>query len=84
MMNKFYPILLLAIIASCVPARKYEEVADKQKSCAEELESLKLLKNSIGRNSKNNAEKKVIIVQNKDWPDQVVKLLVPFIVEINK
>ncbi len=32
---------------SCVPARKYEEVFDKQKLCAEELESLKTLSTNL-------------------------------------
>tara|TARA_B100000282_G_C31557245_1_gene410330 strand:- start:404 stop:550 length:147 start_codon:yes stop_codon:yes gene_type:complete len=45
------------------------------------LDSLKLLKNSIGKKSKKRAEKKVIRNQNKDCPDHVARSLVPFIVE---
>ena len=41
MIHKTLPILLIALIISCVPARKFEEISSKQKLCAEELESLK-------------------------------------------
>tara|TARA_B100000287_G_scaffold238791_1_gene224602 strand:+ start:3884 stop:4009 length:126 start_codon:yes stop_codon:yes gene_type:complete len=38
----------------------------------EEFDNLTLLKNSIGKNNKNNAEKNIIKVQNNDCPDQFV------------
>lgn len=40
---KLYWILIVAIasLVACVPARKYEELEAKQKTCAEELEALK-------------------------------------------
>ena len=41
MIYRIFPILLIAILISCVPARKFEEISAKQKLCAEELEGLK-------------------------------------------
>ena len=41
MIHKILPILLIALIISCVPARRFEDISSKQKLCAEELESLK-------------------------------------------
>jgi len=42
------------------------------KSAKELFKNLKELKNSIGRNSRNKATKKINKLQNRLWPDQVV------------
>jgi chemotaxis protein MotB len=39
--------LIALIIQSCVPARKFEEVAEKQEICATELKSLKTLRTEL-------------------------------------
>ena len=43
MLYRIFTILFIALLVSCVPARKYEEIEGKQKLCAEELESLREL-----------------------------------------
>ena len=35
------------LISNCVPARKFEEVAEKQEICAKELKTLKTLKTEL-------------------------------------
>ena len=41
-MTRFLSILLgLTLIASCVPAKKYKDLVEKEKLCSEELESYK-------------------------------------------
>ena len=36
-----YQSYLAFILASCVPARKYQDLESKQKECSEELDKLK-------------------------------------------
>lgn len=41
-MNKIlYVFALVLFISSCVPARKYQEISDKQKTCQQELEAIR-------------------------------------------
>jgi len=48
MKNLFYCLLSVVVIGqSCVPARKFEEVAAKQEVCAKELKTLKTLKTEL-------------------------------------
>ena len=49
MIKNLLSILLIIIIffQSCVPARKFEEISEKQEVCAVELKSLKTLKTEL-------------------------------------
>jgi len=43
--------LILMIIQGCVPARKFEEINEKQEICAKELKTLKALRNDLETNN---------------------------------
>ena len=49
MIKNLISILLITIIffQSCVPARKFEEISEKQEVCAVELKTLKTLKTEL-------------------------------------
>ena len=68
MIKNILSITVVALLISCVPARKYEEVESKQKKCAEELKEIKFLANEL---ETQNTELKSGFDQMKD---QVVRL----------
>ena len=59
MIKNFLSILLITIIffQSCVPARKFEEISEKQEVCAVELKTLKTLKMIFHTNQYNSEQK---------------------------